>query len=51
MLERKDTKTVLSAIKFFFSIPIVNCFVIPVAVSAFQREQKTKRCCIALVRK
>lgn len=50
-LERKVTKAVLSAIHFFFAIAIVNCFVIPMAVSTFQKEQKRKRHKIALVRK
>lgn len=41
-LEGKNTKAVSSAIKFFH-IPVVNCFVVPKAVSTFQREQKRKR--------
>lgn len=41
-LEKENTKAISSAIKFFH-LPVVNYFVVPKAVRAFQREPKRKR--------
>lgn len=48
--EEENMKAISSAIKFFH-VPVVNCFVVPKAVSGFQRGQKRKGHGIALIRK